>query len=343
MDGLPQVVRDSVVDRLLADRAVAYLESDFDGLLVSSGGASRVFGLDTLQSGDAIEAQVDCLAGMISPDSVPMDLPFMQTPSGATADIHLFADSDRIWIVFLDARQKELAQQVVQQKVNVLSLRHDRQIKILDQYLGKEVAERLEEGLANVEASGERRELSVMFADIRGFTTFSESARPEDVFETLNVYLSAMIPAVLEEQGVLDKIIGDEIMAIFGMVPSEDAAPVMAVRAGKRLIDAVQRLNRARSAKGQTLLFVGIGVATGPVSLGVLGSETRKSVTVIGSHVNLASRLQGQAKANQMVVDAATYAAVKASDDAFVERSAQLKGFTSPITVYMLEAAEAIS
>lgn len=337
MDGLPPVVREAVVTQLLSDRAVAYLESDMNGALVASGGALADFGIDSLQPGDSIDAHVDCLTGVVDADALPMDLPFMETPSGATADIHLFANDDRIWIVFLDARQKELAQQNVQQKVNVLSLRHDRQTKILDQYLGKEVAERLEEGLANVEASGERRELSVMFADIRGFTTFSESARPEDVFETLNVYLSAMIPAVLEEHGVLDKIIGDEIMAIFGMVPADASAPELAVRAGKRLLREIRRLNRDREKNGQPLLFVGAGVATGPVSLGILGSEARKSVTVIGSHVNLASRLQGQAKANQMVVDSATYAALKDRGDSFTERSVQLKGFTTPVTVYVLE------
>lgn len=340
MGRLPSIVREAVIAQLLADRDLAYLVSNPDGTLVSHGGAVAAFGLDSLQPGDAIEAHVDCLVGVIAPEALPIDLPFMQTPSGATADILLFAQDDRIWIVFVDARQKELAQQGVQQKMNVLSLRHDRQIKILDQYLGKEVAERLEEGLANVEASGERRELSVMFADIRGFTTFSESSRPEDVFETLNAYLGAMIPAVMDEYGVLDKIIGDEIMAIFGMVPADAPAPALAVRAGKRLLGEIRRLNRARGAKGQPLLYVGIGIATGPVSLGVLGSESRKSVTVIGSHVNLASRLQGQAKANQMVVDSATRSALKNDGDVFAERSVQLKGFTSPITVYMLETGD---
>jgi len=340
MDGLHPIVREAVVAQLLADRAVAYLEAGLDGALIAAGGALDMFGLGSLQPGDPIDAHVDCLAGIVDADALPIDLPFMETPSGATADIHLFVNGDRIWIVFLDARQKELAQQGVQQKMNTLSLRHERQIKILDQYLGKEVAERLEEGLANVEASGERRELSVMFADIRGFTTFSESAKPEHVFETLNAYLGAMIPAVMNEQGVLDKIIGDEIMAIFGMVPADAPAPVLAVRAGRRLLSEIRHLNRVREEHGLPLLFVGVGIATGPVSLGVLGSASRKSVTVIGSHVNLASRLQGQAKANQMVIDTPTRVALGAGGAAFTERSVQLKGFITPITVHMLETAD---
>lgn len=339
MDGVPPVVRETVIGLLLADRALAYLEVEPSGELVSMGGETTLFGIDAIRPGERIEECVDCLAGVIDPDVLPIDLPFMETPSGVTADVHLFAREGRVWIVFLDAREKETKQQGVQQIVNVMSLKQHRQAKILDQYLGKEVAERLEEGLANVEAAGERRELTVMFADIRGFTTFSEKSRPEDVFETLNVYLSAMIPAVLEEQGVLDKIIGDEIMAIFGMVPAALGGPELAVRAGRRLLNEVQRLNREREAAGLALLFVGVGIATGPVSLGVLGSESRKSVTVIGNHVNMASRLQGQAKANQMVIDSATYAALGGDRREFVERSVQLKGYAAPLAAYQLELA----
>ncbi len=337
LTNLPITVRDAVVHQLLGNRAIAYLESDDCGALVSLGGATKTFGLDSLSPGDTIDDHVDCLAGVIDPDALPLDLPYMQTPAGVTADISLFASNGRIWIVFLDTAQQEAAQQSVQQKVNTYSLRHDRQMKILDQYLGKEVAERLEEGLAAVEASGERRELAVMFADIRGFTKFSESSQPEAVFETLNVYLGAMIPAVLDERGVLDKIIGDEIMVIFGMIPADIPAPQLAVRAGKRILDEISRLNYQRDRKGLPVLFVGVGVATGPVSLGILGSEARKSVTVIGNHVNLAARLQGQAKANQMVVDANTHRALGDQGKPFKEKNVDLKGYTAPVTAYLYE------
>ena len=209
-------------------------------------------------------------------------------------------------------------------------------MKNLDQYLGSEVAKRLDEGLAAVKATGERRELSVLFADLRGFTKFSESSEPEAVFETLNVYLGAMIPAVHEERGVLDKIIGDEIMAIFGMIPGDVPPPELAVRAGKRILDDVSRLNYQRDRKGLPVLFAGIGIATGPVSLGILGGESRKWVAVIGNHVNLASRLQGHANANQMVIDSATHAALK-DKRKFAEKSVQLKGYTAPVTAYVFD------
>jgi class 3 adenylate cyclase len=337
MEGLPSVLREAVIGMLLADRAVAFLEVDGSGALLSMGGELDAFGLETLRIGDPIEDRVDCLVGILDPDALPIDLPFMETPSGATADVHLFVRESRVWVVFLDAREKEAAQQGVQQKVNVMGLNRHRQSKILNQYLGKEIAARLDAGLASIEASGERRELTVMFADIRGFTTFSEACQPEEVFDTLNVYLGTMIPAVLSEYGVLDKIIGDEIMAIFGMVPATLAGPDLAVRAGRLLLSEVQRLNREREAAGLATLFVGVGIATGPVALGVLGSEARKSVTVIGNHVNMASRLQGQARANQMVVDSATFAALGGDRGEFVERRVHLKGYAAPLTAYQLE------
>jgi class 3 adenylate cyclase len=220
-----------------------------------------------------------------------------------------------------------------------MGLERDRRARILNQYLGKEVAQRLEEGLASVEATGERRELTIMFADIRGFTSFSEACAPEEVFETLNVYLAAMISAVLREHGVLDKMIGDEIMAIFGMVPTTLPGPDLAVRAGRRLLADVRQINREREAAGLPTLFVGVGVATGPVSLGVLGSKARKSLTVIGNHVNMASRLQGQAQANQMIVDSATFAALGGDTRDFVERSVELRGYVAPVKAYLLELA----
>src|SRR5215470_14928691 len=105
MEGLPSVLREAVIGMLLADRAVAFLEADGSGALLSMGGELDAFGLETLRIGDPIEDRVDCLAGILDPDALPIDLPFMETPSGATADVHLFVRESRVWVVFLDARE----------------------------------------------------------------------------------------------------------------------------------------------------------------------------------------------------------------------------------------------
>jgi class 3 adenylate cyclase len=218
-----------------------------------------------------------------------------------------------------------------------MSSRHDRQSRTLDQYLEREVAERLDEGLAAVAASGQKRELSILFADIRGFTRFSEANPPETVFETLNIYLGAMIPPVLDQRGMLDKVIGDEIMALFGMAPADVPAPLLAVRAAHRMLSDVSRLNYQRDRKGLPVLFVGIGIATGPVSLGVLGSNSRRWVTVIGNHVNLASRLQSHANANQVLVDSNTFRALGDQGKGFNERFVELKGYSAPVPAHVYE------
>src|SRR5262249_1224714 len=97
-----------------------------------------------------------------------------------------------------------------------------------------------------------------------------------------------------------------------------------------------------RETAGLPLLFVGVGIATGAVSLGILGSESRKSVTVIGHHVNLASRLQGQAKASQIIIDAATFAALGADQHRFCERRVERRGDAMPVSVYQLDLSGAV-
>jgi len=334
MSTLPAAIHDAIFELVLGDKPVAYLEVDFQGNLIAFGGEAGHYGMAAMTSGDAVEEHADFLSGVLDPDILPMDLPFMETPSGVTADVHLFLRDDRIWVLLMDAQEKEQKQQGIQQKVNSMSLRYHRQSRMLNQYLGKEVVERLEQGVETVEQAGERRELTIMFADIRGFTTFSEMCEPEDVFEALNAYLGAMIPPVLEEGGVLDKIIGDEIMVIFGMIPTEFSGPNQAVRAARRVLIDVAELNRVRESKGDALLRIGIGVATGPVSLGVLGSRHRKSITVIGNHVNLAARLQGQASADHLIIDADTYGALAGSRAEYEERNLTLKGYSGPLTAY---------
>jgi class 3 adenylate cyclase len=182
----------------------------------------------------------------------------------------------------------------------------------------------------------------MMFADIRGFTTFSEKSRPEDVFEALNFYLSAMIPAVLGEHGILDKIIGDEIMVIFGILPGTGNAPEQAVRAALKILFEVKKLNHLRELDDLPRLHVGVGVASGPVALGVLGSRHRKSITVIGNHVNLAARLQGQAGPGQLIVDRDTFNRLGNFQRLFTEREVTLKGYRTPVGVMQLDIEQVI-
>ena len=332
---LPESIQKSLFDLVYAERSIAYLEVESTGEIVALGGEMTLFGLEHVQPGSQVEDHFDFMIDLFATATLPLDLPIMEMPSGLPADVHIFSDNEVIYVLLLSAQEKQQQRQRFRQNVNDLNLSRHRQSKILNQYLGKEVVERLELGLENVEFGGERKNLTIMFADIRGFTSYSERSNPENIFKSLNSYLDAMIPVILEHQGVLDKIIGDEVMAIFGML-DESSAPDDAFTAAIHMLAAVERVNIQRAKNNETQLGVGIGIASGPVSLGVLGSSDRKSITVIGNHVNLAARLQGTAKARHMVLDTDTYKALSGYRKLFKKKEMELKGYSRVQKAYQL-------
>lgn len=342
MEELPDPIWQWLHDIAFGGKPITYLELDLQGRLCTQWGELDAFGLDLPGVGDRVDDEWYFLTGMLDQKGLPLELSFVEMPSGIAADVHVFSSQQRIWVLLIGVAESFSDQRSVRQRVNELRLTHQQQSRILDQYLGKEVARRLETGLETIDQQGERRILTIMFADIRGFTSFSENSRPEDSFEALNEYLGAMIPAVIENNGVIDKIIGDEVMAIFGMLADDDGGPECGLQAALQMLRAIEQLNRLRRERGAQLLQIGIGMATGPVSLGVLGSRQRKSITVIGNHVNLAARLQGIAGPNQLVVDAATWEFLSAWHDRFVPREVELKGFSSRIEIHQMDLDHAL-
>lgn len=337
MHNFPPPVVEDLIELSLRDRQVAYLELNYKGVLIAKGGELNAFDLQDLENGSLIDQQVDMFTGLLDPDSLPLYLPFMETPSGESADIHLFKKRKRIWIVLMHTGEKKKHHQAIQQKVYDLRLTHNRQSRILNEHLGRQVAVRLEQSMEKISNSGERRNLTMMFADLRGFTSLSEKTSPEDVFDILNTYLTRMISVVLMERGVVDKIIGDEVMAVFGMMNESQNGAIDAIEAAIHILTSIESLNRNRQLNGQTILQVGIGIATGPVALGVLGSRHRKSLTVIGNHVNLAARLQGQATGKQLIIDDATYQANSDDKYLFQRRKVELKGYSNALNVHQLD------
>lgn len=337
MKEVPTAVEKAIFRLLFAERLIAYLEVDASGRIALVGGEKTVFGLDQIEVGDMVEDHFDFLVNLFDSATLPIEMPIMEMPSGLPADVHVFQEDGEIWVLLVHALEKKQQRQVFRQNVNDLSLARHRQSRILNQYLGKEVAERLGQGIENVDSSGERRNLTIMFADIRGFTSYSEKTDPEEIFRTLNIYLGAMIPAVLDLRGVLDKIIGDEVMAIFGMLAEDRDGPNNGLSAAIRMLESVEALNQERDREDKTQLGIGIGIATGPVSLGILGSQDRKSITVIGNHVNLAARLQGMANANQLIIDNNTFNLIDKHKESFTERSLELKGYSELQDVHQLE------
>lgn len=165
----------------------------------------------------------------------------------------------------------------------------------MSRYMSKAVMDQLLES-GDSTLGGASREVSVLFSDIRGFTGMSERLGARETVAMLNEYFTDMVDVVFEHNGILDKYIGDMIMAVFGSVrPSDDDAQ-NAVTVGSRMMVALRELNRRRCGAGHEAIRIGVGISTGDVVAGSIGSPKRLEYTVIGDRVNLAERLQNANK-----------------------------------------------
>jgi class 3 adenylate cyclase len=162
---------------------------------------------------------------------------------------------------------------------------------------------------SSLKLGGQRREVTVLFADIRGFTSFSETVEPERLVMVLNHYLAAAADAVLDQDGTVDKFLGDAVMAWFNApVPQADHT-LRAVRAAIAMRDAVYRLNTELHAEEK--LSFGIGIHVGDAVLGLVGTEKRLDYTAIGDSVNTAKRIQENAGGGQILMSCAAYERVQ--------------------------------
>src|SRR5215471_1209312 len=149
-----------------------------------------------------------------------------------------------------------------------------------------------------------RREVTVLFADIRNFTAFAERHQPEEVVDVLNAYFELMVHVLFEHQGTLDKFLGDGLLALFGTPVEQVDHAQRAIQAALDIQRAVTALNAARRRRGQPTLHLGIGINSGEAIVGNIGSERRMEYTVVGDMVNVAQRLQTQAGGGEILIGA---------------------------------------
>jgi class 3 adenylate cyclase len=172
---------------------------------------------------------------------------------------------------------------------------------MFSRYVSAAVIDRLQAVQTSDLLSMERRDLTILFGDLRGFTKMSQSLMPEEVQEVVNSFLSNMVDCVERLDGTVDKFVGDEIMVIFGAPVTQDDHALRALICSVEMQNAHQAWMREREAAGKPARPLGLGLATGPVVVGNVGTQSRMDYTVLGHTVNLAARLCGSAEGGEVL------------------------------------------
>lgn len=220
----------------------------------------------------------------------------------------------------------------------------DRVRDLLDKNVSPEVAARLlRDGAA---LGGEEREVTVLFADLRGFTTLSERLSPPELLTLLNRYLDRMSGPIEAHGGVIDKFIGDAIMALFGAPVAQGDAAARAISAARAMEAALAELNAELAAEGRPPLAIGVGVNTARVVAGNIGSQRRLNYSVIGDGVNVAARLQSLTRVAEhrtnVIISAATAAAAgPAAAAARPLGTVTVKGRSEPVAIFAIDSPAA--
>jgi class 3 adenylate cyclase len=181
----------------------------------------------------------------------------------------------------------------------------------------------------SLKLGGKRCHVTVLFSDVRGFTSMSEIMKPEDVVSLLNIYLNLQAEVIYRTGGTVDKFVGDEVMAIF----SDDGSEYYAARAAVRIQRHIKELNTARGKTGKRQISVGIGINNGEVVMGNMGSERQMDYTVIGRAINLAARLCSAAQPDQIIISKTVAKALDKRADLKKMDDIEVKGKKEPIEI----------
>ncbi len=192
---------------------------------------------------------------------------------------------------------------------------------------------------AKLRLGGERKQVTALFSDVRGFTSMSEKLSPEEVVKILNIYLNLQAKVITHRGGNVDKYVGDEVMAIF----EGDDQELSAVRAGLEIQKYCHALNWSRSKLSEKQMQLGIGIHSGEVVMGNMGSEEQMNYTVIGDNINLAARLCSAAKAGQVVISK-TVADILGKKAKLIKlEPVSVKGKEKPIEIYEVSDVDGVS
>ena len=211
---------------------------------------------------------------------------------------------------------------------------HDRLITFLASGVSKQVVDEILDDDTKLNLGGEEREITVLFSDIRGFTAMAESMDPENVVSTLNEHFSAMIDIVFKHNGTLDKIVGDQLMIVFGAPIAQQDDTERAISTAQEMQKMIKHINKNRIKRKEESVHIGIGINKGTAVSGNIGSRDRMDYTIIGDAVNLGARLCSAAGPDEILISKTVYSAVKDKISCKELKPINVKGKKERIAVY---------
>lgn len=333
--------RDTLLERIVD--AALHLTGAMDGALimldpVTGHPASRV---SRIRSDDGLETPLQDPNMLTQSQSLMMAVPIQignkilgaLTVSNKRSREMLDKHDQRLLRMLSDYAAVAIENMRLLAEVEARREREKREIqRLFEHYVSPPVVERLLQHPESVRPGGQRQTITVMFADLRGFTTFCAKAEPETLIAVLNDHIAVAAQIILDEEGTLDKFMGDEIMAFFNAPLPQEEYALRAVRAAARILTATAQLHEQLPPHHR--LPFGIGISTGEAIVGNVGTTDLVNFTVVGQTVNTAHTLQELAPAGKVLICQRTYELVH---DAFLTRPLppiSIKGQTKPVPIY---------
>jgi adenylate cyclase len=309
------VLSTTVTERLMNDRVPLLIYDVGTDERFSTSQSLRISGIRSAMCAPLIYK--DNVFGIFYVDCLSKPYAFSQEELGIFSVI-----AAEVAISFDNVRShEELARRVVERQA-------------LERFLSANIVEKILANPNEIHLGGENQVVTILFSDIRGFTRMSERMEPHAVVELLNEYFSEMTDLIFESGGTLDKYLGDGIMAVYGAPLPKPDDPLRATQTAMEMQRALATLNRDWERRGQQALRMGVGVNTGPVTAGNIGSAKRMDYTVIGDAVNLASRLCSNAAGGQILVSDTTYMLLNSRIPARRLEPIRVKGKETPVELY---------
>jgi class 3 adenylate cyclase len=205
-------------------------------------------------------------------------------------------------------------------------------------YLSKKVVNEILESPDGRKIGGRRETVTVLMSDLRGFTSLSETRDPEEMVQLLNRYLKRISRVILKYDGMIDEFIGDAILTVFGVPEKHESDPMLAVACALAMQNALMELNEELLLEGHPALEMGIGINTGSVIVGNIGSEMRTKYGIVGTTVNIASRIESNTIGGQVLIGESTYNTVKELVTVDSPQTIMMKGLKKPLVMYSVTA-----